>query len=362
MIQLFYINLMKLNFNQLNKRQEIILNFIDQQSKSSISELILYLKNKTIKASRITIIRDLNQLIKLGFIEKKGQGRGIHYSISKKYNFIKPIDVEQYFKTEPDKRHGQTKFNFNLLKHLKDIFTVEEKNQLEELLLEFRNNIKKTSSEVLKKEFERITIELSWKSSMIEGNTYTLLETESLIKQGKLAKGHKKEEAIMILNHKKTLDYIRKNLDEFKKISIKKIENIHWLLVKDLNIGNGLRKTAVGITGTVYKPLDNIYQVRETLEDVCQKINTEKDIFSKALILILFIAYIQPFVDGNKRTSRLITNAILMAHNVCPLSYRSIDEVEYKKAVILFYEQNNLSYFKKLFIEQLEFAIKNYFK
>ncbi|MFH1456861.1 MAG: Fic family protein [Patescibacteria group bacterium] len=230
------------------------------------------------------------------------------------------------------------------------------------MLLEYRNNIKKISSDISKKEFERITIELSWKSSMIEGNTYTLLETESLIKQGRLAKGHKKEESIMILNHKKTLDYIRKNLSEFKTLSIKKIENIHWLLVDGLNINQGLRKTAVGITGTIYQPLDNIYQIQDALEQVCQLINKEKNVFSKALILMLAIAYIQPFVDGNKRTSRLASNAILMTHNICPLSYRSVDEVEYKKAVILFYEQNNLSYFKKLFIEQFGFAVKNYFK
>jgi Fic family protein len=74
------------------------------------------------------------------------------------------------------------------------------------------------------------------------------------------------------------------------------------------------------------------------------------------------IAYIQPFKDGNKRTSRLLGNAILMAHDICPLSYRSVDEAEYKKAVILFYEQNNISYFKKLFIEQFEFAVQNYFR
>lgn len=277
-------NIMKLNFNQLNKRQETILSFIDQQIKVSISELVLYLKNKITKTSKITTIRDLNKLIKFGFIKKNGQGRGVYYSISEQYNFIKPVDVEKYFKVEPDKRHGQTKFNFELFKNLKNIFTADEKKYLENLLLEYKNNIKKISASISKKEFERITIELSWKSSMIEGNTYTLLETESLVKQGKQAVGHKQEEASMILNHKKTLDYIRKNLSEFKIISIKKIENIHWLLVKDLKIDQCLRKMAVGITGTIYKPIDNIYQIQDALEEVCKLINKEKDIFSKTLI------------------------------------------------------------------------------
>ena len=76
---------------------------------------------------------------------------------------------------------------------------------------------------------------------------------------------------------------------------------------------------------------------------------------------LLLIAYIQPFEDGNKRTARLLGNALLIAHGFCPLSFRSIDEKEYKKAVILFYEQHNIRYFKQLFIEQFSYAAKHYF-
>ena len=118
----------------------------------------------------------------------------------------------------------------------------------------------------------------------------------------------------------------------------------------------------MGITGTKYRPLDNQFQVREALEKTCLLVNDEKDPLAKALLLSVMIAYIQPFEDGNKRTSRLMGNAILIAYDMCPLSYRSVDEVEYKKAVILFYEQNNINYFKQLFVEQFEFAVGNYFK
>ena len=73
------------------------------------------------------------------------------------------------------------------------------------------------------------------------------------------------------------------------------------------------------------------------------------------------ISYIQPFEDGNKRTGRILANAILFANNYCPLSYRSIDENEYKKAVIIFYENNSLDYFKELFVNQFRFAVEQYF-
>jgi Fic family protein len=73
------------------------------------------------------------------------------------------------------------------------------------------------------------------------------------------------------------------------------------------------------------------------------------------------IFYIQPFEDGNKRTARIIANAVLLANNVCPISYRSVDETDYKKAAVLFYEQNSARFFKQLFVEQFKFAVDNYF-
>ena len=73
------------------------------------------------------------------------------------------------------------------------------------------------------------------------------------------------------------------------------------------------------------------------------------------------LAYIQPFADGNKRTSRMLANAILLAHDCFPLSYRSIDENEYKQAMIVFYETNNIYHIKRLFLDQYRFALKTYF-
>ncbi len=353
---------MKLDFEQLNKRQEFILELIDKKEKAAVAGLVLDLAIKFKKISRITIIRDLNKLLKFGLIKRQGKGRGVIYKLSPSYYLFKPINVDEYFNLETDKRKARRSFNFEIFKYLKDIFSQGEKEYLNKLLSEYRFNLRKISSDILKQEFERLTIDLSWKSSAIEGNTYTLLETESLIKRGEKAKGRQKEETIMVLNHKKTLDYIKKNLNNFQKISVSELEDIHQLLTKNLNIRKGVRKSIIGITGTVYQPLDNVYQIKEALEKTCQVVNKEKNVFAKAIILMLLIAYIQPFVDGNKRTGRLVANAVLMAYNACPLSYRNVDEEAYKKAIILFDEQNNLNYFKKLFIEQFDFAVKNYFR
>ncbi|MFH1522542.1 MAG: Fic family protein [Patescibacteria group bacterium] len=352
-------------FTQFNARRGIILRFFKEKKRATISQLVKVAKEYPgIKVSKITINRDLSELIRLGWIKRIGKARATFYELAPEYETIREINVNNYFKIDTDKRQIIEKFNFNIFDLLKkvDIFAPDGTDFLKEINNDYIKNIKSIPRDIIKREFERLIIDLSWKSSKIEGNTYSLLETENLIKKKKEAKGKTKEEATMIINHKIAFDYILKNKNNFKKISISKIEDVHYLLTKGLKISRNLRRTAIGITGTNYMPLDNQYQIREAMESTCKLVNSQKDSFAKGLILMIMIAYIQPFTDGNKRTSRMLGNAILLANSICPLSYRSADEIEYKKAVILFYELNNIRYFRTLFITQFMFAVKNYFR
>jgi Fic family protein len=286
----------------------------------------------------------------------------VYYEEIVSSNALQYVDVEKYFERTADERETVSEqFNFDVFKTLEHLFGRTELDELNKLNNEYRKRVEKMSQASLSKEFERLTIELSWKSSRIEGNTYSLIDTEILIKDKKEARGHKKEEAIMIWDHKTAFDYILDKRNNFKEISISKIENIQKLLVEDLGVGFGIRKRPVGIIGTRYLPLDNEYQIREAMESMVKLVNETRDPFSKAVLSAALISYIQPFEDGNKRTARIVADAILLAYNICPLSYRSIDESEYKKSVILFYEQNNIRFFKELFIGQFKFAVKNYF-
>lgn len=349
---------------KLNERQEKILGYIRKHKAATNKELVDYMSRLGEKVTRLTIVRDLDRLLKFKLISKMGSGRNVSYKEKIESPALSYFDAEKYFKLSPDERELKyEKFNFDVFGYFeKNIFSETEVGRLEKLNQEYQRRTKKMSASVLKKEFERLTIELSWKSSQIEGNTYSLIDTEILIKEHKEAKGHPKEEAVMILNHKQAIDYIFSRKGEFKSLNFAKIENIHSLLVKSLSAEKGIRKRLVGITGTKYRPLDNQHQIREAVEKMCRVINSGKvQPLAKALASILLISYIQPFEDGNKRTARLIGNAVLFAHGFCPLSYRSIDEAEYKKAILLFYEQNSARYFKELFAEQFRFAVKNYF-
>ena len=115
------------------------------------------------------------------------------------------------------------------------------------------------------------------------------------------------------------------------------------------------------ITGTNYRPIDNEFQIREALEMMCGIINTETNVFIKSLYALVLLSYIQAFNDGNKRTARIISNAILLSKKYCTISFRTVDTLVYKKAMLVFYEQNNIYPFKKIFIEQFDFAVNNYF-
>lgn len=346
----------------LTQRQSKILDFINEKQSAKRLDIELYINSIDDKTSKITIVRDLDVLLKQNLIKKSGQARSIIYTPTQSNELLRRYDVVAYFKIDPDNRKIKyPQFNFDIFNNLNNIFTKKEMLEIEKTNNIYRNKIEKLSPTVLKKEFERLLIELSWKSSQIEGNTYSLLDTEVLIKDNIEAEGHKREEAIMILNHKKALEYIFGNANYFKILTLAKIEELHSILVDNLNVSKGLRKSPVGIVGTNYKPLFNQHQIKEAIEKLIEKINSAENIIEKALIIVLMISYIQPFEDGNKRTGRILANAMLYANNYCPLSYRSVKESEYKKAVIIFYENNSIDYFKKIFIEQFKFAVDKYF-
>ena len=347
---------------QLSERSKKILDFIISNKIVGNKEILAYLANHGESMSRVTLIREINGLINNGYIAKIGSGRSLKYKLSSDNEILAPIDFSTYLAKEQDERSKNAiHFNFDIFPKLEKLFSTEEIVELEKLNSLYQKRISGLSDVLINKEIERITIELSWKSSKIEGNTYSLLDTEALIKEHKEASGHDKNEAIMILNHKKALDYIFENKNDFKVISLRKIENLHSILVDGLNVSKGIRAKGVGITGTNYKPIDNQFKIKEVLEKTAEEINKVQDGWSKALISIMMIAYIQPFEDGNKRTSRILANACLIAHDICPLSLRNIDEAEYKKAITVFYELQNATPIKKMFMEQFNFSINNYF-
>lgn len=311
-----------------------------------------------------TVKRLLSAAVKEGNIETVGRGPSIKYRLTPQAHVTMPLDLATYFDKDIDERVVQESFNFDLIREVLpkvEIFTKEELSVLFAAQKEFEKNTEGMTDLEYHKEMERLGVDLSWKSSQIEGNTYSLLETERLLKDKQTASGKTKEEAIMLLNHKDALDFVLDVPDYLKELSVHRIEDIHSILTKELGVDRNIRHRRVGITGTNYRPLDNEFQIREALEDTCTLVNGKDNVFEKALLTLVLLSYIQAFVDGNKRTARITSNAILIANGYCPISFRTVDSIDYKKAMLMFYEQNNIAAFKKIFIEQFLFAVKTYF-
>lgn len=352
-----------MNETNLTHRQSFVLDLINRFVDGLLREEIQNEVKKVYSVSKPTLIRDLHVLLDQKLIITKGRAKNTKYYPFSQNPLLRVFDLDSYFLDDPDKRVAVRKsFDFHIFTHISHLFTAVELQTLKNTSLSFEKEIKKLSPDILKRELERFVIELSWKSSKIEGNTYTLLETEALIKEQKEAKGKTKNESIMILNHKSAFESILKNKSDFKIVSITVINQLHNILVQGLSVSPGIRKQAVGITGTLYRPPDNEFQIKEGLEKIIKAINNSKNPYEKALIAHCMIPYLQPYSDGNKRTARMLTNAILLAHDLYPLSYRSVDEEEFKKALLLFYEQNSIFHIKRLFIEQITFANENYFR
>lgn len=338
-----------------------IIDFISKHPGNSSSQVHQALGDAI---SYATVKRTLTKLLDEGYIISSGKMKSTTYSISPSYALLHLINIEEYFKKEIDERRINAQFNFLLIRELLpsvSLFTASENEKLNALHQQFLKNVHQTSPETYAKEMERLAIDLSWKSSQIEGNTYSLLETERLLTEKITAAGKPKDDATMLLNHKEAINFIAEHNDYTSPLTLRAIEDIHSILIKDLNVDRNIRTGRVGITGTNYSPLDNEYQINEAMQDMCTLINNKENIFEKALLTLLLISYIQPFIDGNKRTSRIISNAQLLANGYCPLSFRTVDAIDYKKAMLIFYEQNNVSAFKKIFMEQYEFAVKTYF-
>ena len=311
-----------------------------------------------------TMKRLLSAAVKEGNVKTVGRGPATKYKLTPQAHVTMPLDLATYFDKDIDEREVQESFNFDLIRDVLpnvEIFTKEELEVLNDAQMEFEKNTKGMTELEYRKEMERLGVDLSWKSSQIEGNTYSLLETERLLKDKQTASGKTKEEAIMLLNHKDALDFVLDVPDYLKELSVHRIEDIHSILTKELEVDRNIRHRRVGITGTNYRPLDNEFQIREALEDTCTLVNGKNNVFEKALLTLVLLSYIQAFVDGNKRTARITSNAILIANGYCPISFRTVDSIDYKKAMLMFYEQNNIAAFKKIFIEQFLFAVKTYF-
>ena len=210
---------------------------------------------------------------------------------------------------------------------------------------------------------ERLLIDLSFASSRLEGNTYNILETERLIRFGQEATGKDRKEAVMILNHKEAIQYVVDNLGGLT-IGRTDICNIHALLsdglLVDPAMAGRLRRTAVGISHSSYRPLDDQFAIEEEFAILIEKAAAIADPFEQSFLLLVHIPYLQAFDDVNKRTSRVASNIPLLKADLAPMSFLTLDDAAYIDGLIGVYELNNVSLLREVYIDGYLASVENY--
>ncbi len=201
--------------------------------------------------------------------------------------------------------------------------------------------------------FHRLLIDLSWNSSRLEGNTYSLLETERLLESGEAAEGRNAMEAQMILNHKAALEFLVEQAGDvgFNRYTIL---NLHGLLsdnlLADPRACGRLRAIPVGIGGSVYHPLAVPQLIDEGFLQILAMAGEIEDPFEQAFFVMVHLPYLQPFEDVNKRVSRLAANIPLIRGNLCPLSFVDVPDHAYIDGFVAVYELNRVELLRDVFV------------
>ncbi len=204
----------------------------------------------------------------------------------------------------------------------------------------------------LRRVLGRLLIDLSWNSSRLEGNTYSLLETQRLLELGENAEGKGAGETQMILNHKAAIELLADHADEigFNRYTLC---NLHALLAENLlpdpAAGGRLRSHAVAVSGSVFHPLEVPSAIEECFDQILATASAIENAFEQAFFAMVHLPYLQPFEDVNKRVSRLAANIPLVQRNLGPLSFVDVPQSDYTKAILGVYELQRVDYLRDVF-------------
>lgn len=213
-------------------------------------------------------------------------------------------------------------------------------------------------SELYSNEIKDLAVVWCYYSGKIEGNTYTYVETEALLKDG-ITSEKKYEDAKMLKNLYNTfiseLEYINKGRNQ-EAIDERTLFRIHQSISTGLisNEESGsLRTRAVRISGTEYIPPKNQQEIRSKLNEILFQQSEYINPLEKAVYLHCNLARLKPFIDGNKRTSRMMESIVLMNAGIIPIySAKDSDILSYRKGLMAFYETKDYSQYAEYFLNR----------
>ncbi len=333
--------------------------------------------------SRRTAQRWLAQWLAAGRISATGQGRARRYfsPTSKKYANVPPaakdapppfpfplgadsLDIAAYLDL-PLQARKPVGYQRDFL----DAYLPNATHYLSDTLRRHLHRIGKTAQAAApagtysRAVLNRLLVDLSWASSHLEGNTYSLLDTRELIEFGRAAVGKDAIETQMILNHKSAIELLVENVDA-AGINRYTLFNLHSALAENLLPNPAdegrIRQHAVDISKSVYRPLSVPQQIDEAFDAMLAKASQINDPFEQSFFMMVHLPYLQPFADINKRCSRLAANVPLFRANLCPLTFLGVPEQAYSQGMLGIYEMTRVELLRDVYAWAYERSTQEY--
>jgi len=210
---------------------------------------------------------------------------------------------------------------------------------------------------------DRLLIDLPWASSHLEGNTYSLLDTAKLIQRNQPAEGKSEYETLMILNHKSAIEFMVQNIDdiEFNRYTT---FNIHAMLAEDLLANRAdegrLRELPVGIGQSAFTPLPATFLLGELFDELLKKAAAIEDPFEQSFFILVHMPHLQPFIDVNKRSARLLANLPLLKADLCPLTFIGVPRQAFIEGILGVYEMNRVELLRDIFVHAYQKSVNEY--
>ena len=295
--------------------------------------------------SRSTLIRRLNEARQAGALTVSGKGPATRYFSAD------PLSALKAYFAKPHTERVVAPYREERLAPLPGLSDAAA--------LKFRGIAKYPLD---KRELGKFLIDFACASSVLEGGTYSLLDTQALIEYGEKSPGKPLEDAFLVLNHKEAFEYLHDNM------RLDSIYRVHDLLTSDhdlpelaesrhflpANQRGVVREYAeVDIALSAYLPpfRPGAGYIAKALERVLATADSIQDPVQAAFYLLTRIPYLQPFKDGNKRTSRAICNVPLIRAGLSPISFVDFGKQDYIVSLLAFYELGDTRLAERCFVE-----------
>ncbi|MDY7574570.1 Fic family protein [Actimicrobium sp. CCI2.3] len=327
---------------------------------------------QVLHVSRTTINRAVRDLVAAGFLDKQGDGRSTRYVASEAAQIALAASIPYGSIPTEASLFQWSRASLPLVESLRaplgtrtpvgyDRTFVSDyiPNQSSLLPLQLATELYSAGRSLdqhpagtyAREVLEQLLIDLSWSSSRLEGNNKSLLDTKELFELGE-GTGPMDEDTLMLLNHKNAIEFMVEAVPT-EGITLPVLVDLQAKLMQDLlkdarDIGS-IRRRIVNIDGSVYSPSNIPTLLEVTLKDIIEKAHQIRNPVEAAFFLWVNVAYLQPFADGNKRTSRLSANMPLLLYNCAPLSFLDVERTDYATAMMGVYEQRNVTAAVELF-------------